>query len=354
VPVIVEKCDWKKQDRSIALVEAVPKERPVREWQPVKGGWQAVALGIQRVVEERNRPKPVNDIITGCRDAISPAAEEVEEQLDRPGRRGRHFDSIRAFWEFGVNDLTELKRATVDGTFSRFAPMLAGPPAAKLRLHKEFRQALERDREFAQVKLPTLDACLSVSAGQMVWRLNDGAPFQQFGLYNSIVRNAIPMLVSREYCETTLAKLVRSTQQRQTFEATVCGKVVKLDNNFVPQFFRKHGGFVSRSVIKDLEEGGLALVVDGDDTWVQPKGPPRYLDGDIWLAAEVDGNQRFLTSFIDITHRAERRDEAYQLEQAFKRLGPAARLLGQYDEVGEDTHLVSSGQVNNLLVKQIH
>ena len=67
----------------------------------------------------------------------------------------------------------------------------------------------------------TLDALLGFTAGQMVIRPDIAEmPYVYLGLYQSIVRNSIPLFVRREYYEKKIAKYFKSNT---TVEALIVG-----------------------------------------------------------------------------------------------------------------------------------
>ena len=53
IPIILESCDWKKDDR-LSEFQALPdKGSPINEWQPESKGWQSVVDGIRKVVDSQ-------------------------------------------------------------------------------------------------------------------------------------------------------------------------------------------------------------------------------------------------------------------------------------------------------------
>src|SRR5262249_40874184 len=147
-------------------------------------------------------------------------------------RTVRELGSVSEFWDRRGSDVIPGRVVILQGTFSQFAPMLIGAPRAKRHLHKAFRQALEHDVSLRSRKGPSLDACMSVSAGQMVWRVRDTQSAHIYcELYNSIVRNSIPVLVTRDYYESHLSSLFRQAPGSNSFEARVTAEVIKWDNS---------------------------------------------------------------------------------------------------------------------------
>jgi hypothetical protein len=178
---------------------------------------------------------------------------------------------------------------------------------------------------------------MSISAGQMVQRRHspDGA-FLLFGLYNSIVRNSILVLVSRDYYDAELrGRFARAA--RRTLEARVEGHVLPFDNSRLQAFMRENDihRHIAESVIRDLCRDVFVLRVDGSDSGVVIEGRPRYLDGDIWVAIENEGRERFVTTFLDVADPAERERELRRLVDEVHALPGESRVIAQYDDLQE-------------------
>jgi hypothetical protein len=92
----------------------------------------------------------------------------------------------------------------------------------------------------------------------MVWRLRDDeSAYIYFGLYNSVVRNSIPVLVARDYYISGLGRLFQD-HGRKTFEARVTGRVIELDNSPARQFMNKHASdFIPEEIVDDLCKDGF-------------------------------------------------------------------------------------------------
>lgn len=329
-------------------------KKPVQAWRRRDEAWENVCQGIEQVIKDLRCPSQVDDAL-GVPKTIVRAASAAEERT-RASRRGKAhaLASVRAFWEGRGSAVVPGSIVSVSGTFSQFAPMLIGAPTAKRRLHKAFRQALEVDESLRRRKAPTLDACLSVSAGQMVWRLRpEGTAHAYFGLYESIVRNSVPVLVANEYRASRLDEEFRAAE-RKTFEARVTGRVVALNNTPAKRFLDKYGGgIVSREIVRELCRDVYALVVDGDGTGVERLGDPRYLDGDVWIAVESDGKERFLTSFVDIANPAERKQALEELLSKARALPGPLRIFSQYDEGQEFMPQVASLSTTNRFLDSV-
>ena len=170
----------------------------------------------------------------------------------------------------------------------------------------------------------------------MVWRSRDPrSDHIYFGLYNSIVRNSIPVLVSRDYYDSHLEPLFRGDDSR-SFEAVVTGRTIALDGHPTREFITRHArDFIPQALVDELCSDVYALAIDGDGTSVERRGNARYLDGDIWIAVESDGRESFLTSFLDIADPAQRREELDVLFDKARRLPGPPRIVAQYDDEQE-------------------
>jgi hypothetical protein len=259
------------------------------------------------------------------------ALNEVEEVVHSGGLRlaqlppnyepqTTQFPAVSAFWRARSTVLPELDLVTVPGTLSLFAPMLMGPPLAKRSLHRAFRKAIETHRRFGERKRLTISACMSISAGQMVHRdVRVENRKRLLGLYESIVRNAIPIFVLPEYFDRELLPAFRDSDGRGCFEAVVTGRLFQLDNNYIRRFLGRQGidRILPGSVMEDLCRDAYALEVGGPGTLVRKLAdqPVRYLDGDVWLAVQSEGTERFLTGFVNVADGDEREEEMERLRE---------------------------------------
>jgi hypothetical protein len=91
------------------------------------------------------------------------------------------------------------------------------------------------------------------------------------------------------------------------------------------------------SIVDELCRDAYGLLVDGNGTGVDRIGGARYLDGDIWLAVESGGRERFLTAFLDVANPREREQELNELFNQAKALAGPPRVFAQYDDEREFT-----------------
>jgi hypothetical protein len=262
--------------------------------------------------------------------------KEIGQLTAKKSRALKEFQGVMEFWDARKN-LQEGDLVRICGTFSEFAPLLIGYPKAKRQLHREFRRKLEKSPQMARKKTKTINACLSISSGQMVWRdRKSRAEGVSCGLYESIVRNSIPVYVTRNYYNFTLNKLVQE-KGRDTFEACVTGLVTKPDMKRLRDYIVKYEmyQFISQGVIHDLCKDAQGILVDGIGTSIDFLGPAKYLDGDIWVAGESEGREFFVTEFVDVGNSIDRKQALQALYLEFENYSGIPRLLGEFDEISE-------------------
>jgi len=312
----------------------LPKNmKPIPHWHPQSEGWNDVCKGLEQVIDDLNHPSPVEDALGVPKSILTNASESQGSSAYDPGGGARSIESVADFWDRRGSTVTPGSLVNLRGTFSQFAPMLMGPPRAKARLHKAFREALETNAALMKRKAASIDACMSVSAGQMVWRLRDvRSDYVYLGLYDSIVRNSIPVLVAKEYYESNLEAVFKA-HEIKTFEASVTGRVIEMDNSPTKRFIERHAqDFISPRITDELCNSVYGLVVEGGHTSVERRGPARFLDGDTWIAVETEGLEKFLTAFLNVASPTERKEEINLLYEKAQRLPGPPRIMAQYDD----------------------
>lgn len=320
VPIWVEPVD--REAFQLGSLQWIQHEgRSVVEAPIASVAWADVAKQIRLRVQCMAGQRPVLQALNEVDEVVCSGDVTLSRLAPSDLTPPQPYASIGAFWRERATGAVPPRFATVEGTLSVYAPMLMGPPSAKRALHREFRQAIESDRHFGQRKRLTINACMSISAGQMVHREaradNDK---RLLGLYESIVRNALPVFVLPEYHEQVLQPAFARAGGAACFEARVTGRLFELDNRYVRRFLATQGmdRILPADVIDDLCRDAWALEVGGPGTTVEPipDRPPRYLDGDVWIAVHSGTAERFLTGFVDLGNEAERRAEMARLRTA--------------------------------------
>jgi hypothetical protein len=289
------------------MSEVVPQEKRTRKWSEAD---QETVAGNYR----NNNNQPVTQILLDREDVLN--AEPVASKVPRSGHVA--YGSVGAFWR-DIENLERLEMATVRGTFSKFAPFHFGSSHAKQRIHKEFLRHLNAHPDLLQENGLALDAFMSVSAGQMVTSRTTGdQPVVPLGLFDGIVRNSIPLFASREYFEAKIVPLLQEAGESASFEAEVTGRVVRRDNSFIRGFYSRQrlDKVLSEEAIASLCDQAYTLELDGPPSHIKKlPDPPRFLDGDIWLAYRTPEGERFLTGITNITDAADRGTEMAELER---------------------------------------
>ncbi len=345
LPVLVESFDigshWLGQLQAVTV-----NGKSIAQSRLGSAAWESVAKQIRLKIECIQGTRPVMQALNEVEEVVSSGDVQLSELVLHRQPQATQFRTVSAFWKAKSTLLEELDLVTVQGTLSQFAPMLMGPPRAKRLLHREFRKAIETDRKFGERKRLTINACMSISAGQMVHReVRKDNRKRLLGLYESIVRNSIPIFVLPEYYEQELLPAFLDNQGSGCIEAIVTGRLFLLDNNYIRRFFSRQGidEILPAFVIDDLCQDAYALEVGSPGTKVQKlvDQPVRYLDGDIWLAVKSDSRERFVTAFVDITNEAEREEEMLRLREDAR----GSRVIVAYDRLQSIGQLIEENDV---------
>ena len=242
------------------------------------------------------------------------------------------------------SDLSVGEYISVSGQLSTFAPLLPGSPHVKKDLHRRIRRNIQKIRELLKEKdqpitPTTFDSLMAFTAAQMVIRREHRSQtdyWHYLGLYQSIVRNSLPIFIESSYYDRHVRRLfIENKPASEVLECSVIGKI---------------GYFSSywEAVVKDMQldrvfawdefrslDSPLCLYVKGhiDGTEVSALGAPRYLDGDIWIAIEHEGVERVISRFLDIANPADLRQERQGLKSDCAELVPGAKIVAQYDNL---------------------
>ena len=154
------------------------------------------------------------------------------------------------------------------------------------------------------------------------------------GLYHSIVRNSIPVFVDNAYYESKVKSLFKADDQ-YAIEARVRGRLEPLNGNFIKEFIEENHlqGLIRPEILRTAERPVLALIVDGGDTGIEYRAPARYLDGDIWVAVESNGEQFFISRFLDLADPEDVRQEFLALRKDVEQYFPDSTVVFQCDQV---------------------
>lgn len=225
----------------------------------------------------------------------------------------------------------------IEGTVSTYAPLVLGPPMKKREAHLSFRK---------QEEGAGLNTLLALTAGQMVWSAVQlpGTELICIGLYQAIVRNSIPLFVTKK-CKEKLDKehFLRNEKTATAFEATVTGKVIALPwyLSFLCQIQLDSNTDANLDVWNPNEEVMYGIVVGVEHTSIRAHEGndkiTKYLDGDIWVVVEKDGERRVETRFCNL---ADRKDIDQQLAAMEKECSDdKSKIVARFDRAKCDTPL---------------
>jgi hypothetical protein len=156
------------------------------------------------------------------------------------------------------------------------------------------------------------------------------------GLYESIVRNSIPVYVTQDHYRESVRRIMAETRE-DAFEARVQAWVVKQDNSHFRDYAKKYGleGYISRATVDEISQSTLGLFINGEHTGIERLGPPRYLDGDIWVAGQSSTRQFFVTTFLNVANATQRDSALRELRKELDAYRGLPTLIGQYDELSD-------------------
>lgn len=257
------------------------------------------------------------------------------------GQESRTFPFLRDFYA-AHRRLAEGMPVTLGGTMSVYGPFLPGEPAAKRDLHLKIRRHMPRIQKMLEkrrhaVTSTTLDALIAFSAGQMVLRKQlDPTRDDHYycGLYESIVRNGVPLFVEARYFEDQVRPRLMEGEAG-AFAARVTGRVDYFAGYWeqILERIGLDGAFDLEDELASLRTPvGLRIQGPEDGTGVEILGPAPYLDGDIWIAADTPVGERVASRFLDLASAADLDAARQGLRKDSLRLFPGCPVLAQFDE----------------------
>ncbi len=280
----------------------------------------------------------IEDMVKDAIEYLVPVVFEME--AEEVGKEKIPFDSVGGFWGADMETGTEV---SIEGALSTYAPMLIGPPKLKRELHRAYRRQLPPDdynrslpeKEYESVKT-TVDAKLAFTAGQMVWRLDleERVNWVYLGLYHSIVRNAIPVFVDKDYYFNSVQKIFSKGKSPHVVEAEVTGRLQQIPGSLIYEFAEKDKlEHLIRPTLIDAGKRIFGIFVDGNRTKIKYSGAARYLDGDIWIAVDFEGKEFFISRFLDIADPDDLNEESENLKEEVKKFLPKGEIVFQFDQV---------------------
>jgi len=235
---------------------------------------------------------------------------------------------------------TSKSTVKIEGTLSLFSPVIPGSPIKKKKLHLDFRRQIKKIHKLFledNIKETTLDALISASAGQMIFRnYNPNLRLVQLGLFQSIVRNSITIFVEYEYFHKKVKPLFRSSPNPSVFEAEIIGHVGPYENTFITKLseidtLKNVFNWANYIELKKTK----AIFIDGSKSKIKFLREPRYLDGDIWIVVKKEDKEELVTRFLDLSNKSEFEDEKFELNKDCQRLFPGYTVFHQFDNTSK-------------------
>lgn len=242
-------------------------------------------------------------------------------------------DNVADFWKEVGKSSRQGEKVSFEGALSKYGPMLIGAPDAKREVHRAYRRSIPE--EHVRHNKATVDAYLAFTAGQMVWRLDvENSQWVYLGLYHSIVRNSIPLFVEKDYYLNAVEKVFSKGSSPHVVEARVEGRVQQIPHSFISEFVKKNNlSHLIRPEIINAGKRVFGLMVDGQDSKISYAGKPRYLDGDMWVAVDLNGQQFFVSRFLDLANPKDLEQESEYLKKDVEEILPGGKIVFQFDQV---------------------
>lgn len=271
-------------------------------------------------------------VINASTDVIEPVHSEDQVY---------EFTQISDFWR--KRDFLEGDYIKIDGVLSLYAPTMFGSPRSKRDLHRETRRVVLNAIESNPEYITQSDALLAYTAGQMVVRPHlPDLPYVYMGFYQSIVRNSIPLFVNADYYRREL--LPHFQNGVTAIEVSLLGRFNFTEINFLQGFLEdfKLEDIYDRDLLQDrLSQQNYSVQVNGDiaidgkhdSTYIQYKGPARYLDGDIWVVAKNGKRSGIVSRFIDLSDPEDIREERFFLKTDVEKNFVGAEIVSEFDQV---------------------
>jgi CRISPR/Cas system-associated endonuclease Cas3-HD len=251
------------------------------------------------------------------------------------------YEQIKDLYQ-GENKLRQGQFIEISGTLSIYAPLLPGSPNAKKDFHRKIRRDIKKIEELLEKRYngitpTTIDSLIAYSSGQMVIRKEmSNSRYYYLGLYQSIVRNSMPVFIDKEYYHKVVSALFSKSGNNDTIEAKVKGKIQFFVHRLEDIIEGSGMGEIFDNNYFEQLENVMALYVDGPDydgTKVEFLGRARYTDGDIWVAVKNDKVEKVVSRFLDLADVQELSSEKQSLRDDAEVYFGGWEVLSQFDEV---------------------
>jgi hypothetical protein len=333
VSIIVRAVHWAELPR-LNQFQALPTGmRPVKNWNDPDEAWLDVEKGIIEAIKIFSGDL-IDTFVTMAEPALRAmrAYESDTSSLSTfEGEAPKKYHAITDFWK---GDIDDGRLVTMKGTVSRYAPMVIGSPFKKRDAHLAFRKKLSETSKSPESDEAKLNALLAFSAGQMAWSVNfPGAGFRFFGLYQSIVRNSIPLFVKEEYYKNILEHMFE--ERGKTFDARVIGRVRLLPKDFTALFSdaKLIGTQIVKPKLTEDDRPIYGIFVDDEATSITYHERTTYLDGDIWVAIRTPktGTQIY-SRFCNLADETDIAGQVHDLKLELDKI-PSYNVVFQFDQL---------------------
>lgn len=234
---------------------------------------------------------------------------------------------IREFWNIMDREMSSGDSASISGTLSCLSPVIIGDPYGKCDLHRAYRRQSVLDEE-SQPR-DVIDSCMAFTAGQLVWNLPEMWGWKCYGLYQSIVRNSIPVFINESYLRKQLIPQMQNQPNQLTCSVEIRGKVGRV-RGFASLVEQR--GFIQPVALGPQKP--LGLFIDGDDgTFVRVIGESSYLDGDIFFVVTHEGHEFVVSRFLDLSSDKQIHTQTEELVKDCEEKYPDGKVVMRYDNI---------------------
>lgn len=256
--------------------------------------------------------------------------------LEEKGAPRKDYKNVLEFWRASRRE--ELKSGMyikIKGTLSKYGPMIIGDPKLKREKHREFRRTLLEKAQPGSLSIYDVDPILSLTAGETFWRFEPLNNLVYLGLYQGMIRNSIPVFMKEEYYEKI--EVFFATQDNQYFmDVELTGKLKSIPGNFVQIGIKRE---------EKPEVPTYGLFVGKKGPGVKPVGEASYVNGDIWVGLEHQGEEKLLGRFLDVSDAEDLKEERAALKKDVEDYLPDSRVIHQFDQIDP---LIEGKQIINI------
>lgn len=224
---------------------------------------------------------------------------------------------------------------TIKGTLSKYGPMIIGDPKLKRERHREFRRTLLEKAQPGAISIYAVDPILSLTAGETFWRFEPLNNLVYAGLYQGMIRNSVPVFIEEGYYEK-VERFFAGQDNQYFMDVELTGRLKSIPSNFAQ---------IGIIIEEKPEIPTYGLFVGKKGTEVKPLGEASYVNGDIWIGLEHQGEEKLLGRFLDVSDAEDLREERAALKKDVEKYLPDSRVIHQFDQVDP---LIKGKQIINI------